>query len=169
MLHYRFLIALFILVIALYVIILGYNEKDADYRNQYIKTVGKITNKTIESIDMIERKKNYCRHIKKFRIKLFYTYKVKDKNGKTQEYKGEFYNDGNNNKFLEDKKYIPIGKLYNGIIFMNIFYNKDKPRDSCINFNEIKSRKKKIYYVISIILFITLPFIIFFETNSSNS
>jgi hypothetical protein len=165
MLHYRFLIALFILIMALYMGVLGYNEKDTNYKKEYIKTTGKITNKTIESIDTIERKKNRYRHVKKFRIKLFYTYKVKDKEEKIKEYKGEFYNDGNNDEFLEDKRYIPIGKMYNSTVFMNVFYNKDKPHDSCINFNEIKNRKKKIYYIISIILFFTLPFILFFEND----
>jgi hypothetical protein len=168
MLHYRILIALFILIGALYMGVLGYNEKDTDYRKEYIKTTGKITDKTIESIDTIERKKNLYRHVKKFRIKLFYTYKIKNNDGTIKEYKGEFYNDGNNDDFLEDKKYIPIGKMYNSTVFKNVYYNKDKPSDSCVNFNEIKNRKKKIYYIMSIILFFTLPFILFFEYNSNN-
>lgn len=161
--YYKIILCIFIFIIALYLGILGYNQTNTNYHKDYIKTVGKVTDKIIESIDTVERKKNKFRHIKKFRIKLTYSYKVKKHDGTIKEYTGTFYNDGNNEEFLEDKKYIPIGNMYKSKVMMNVFYNKEKPHDSCVNFNDIKNRKKRIYYIISFILFFILPFIIFID------
>lgn len=159
--YYRIIICIFIFIFAIYLGILGYNEKDTNYQKEYVRTTGKVTNKIIESVDTVERKKNKFKHIKKFRIKLTYLYKVINSEGKIKEYTGSFYNNGNNNDFLEDKEYIPIGNIYRSNVLMNVYYNKEKPRDSCVNFNEIRNRKKRLYYTISIILFFVLPFAIF--------
>jgi hypothetical protein len=157
--NYKFFIVCSIVFIALYFIILGYQENSTDYSQNYIRTVGKIINKKIESEDNIEKKKNtnQFKHIKKFRIKITYNYKVNDK-----EYTGNYYNDGKSNKFLEEEEYIPIGNTYNYVKLINVFYNKEKPHDSCIKLEEIQNRKKKIFYLLSIGLFFITPFIIYY-------
>jgi hypothetical protein len=157
--NYKFFILCFIVFVALYFIILGYQENSTNYSQDYIRTVGKIINKKIESEDNIEKKKNtnQFRHTKKFRIKITYMYKVNDK-----EYTGYYYNDGKNEKFLKEEEYIPIGNTYNYVKYINIFYNKEKPHDNCIKLEEIQNRKKKTFYLLSVGLFFIAPFIIYY-------
>jgi hypothetical protein len=159
--YYRIFIVIFISLIALYLLILGYNEKDMDYRYDYVRTVGKIIEKKIESSDEIESKKNNFKHIKKFRLKNLYTYRVKNQDRTEKEYTGYFYNDGNNDKFLSPDEYIPIGNMYKYVKLMNVYYNKEKPYDSCVKFEEIKNRKKKVYYILSVMMIFIIPIIIF--------
>jgi hypothetical protein len=155
----KIIIVIFIFSIAIYFIILGYKINSTNYSQEYIKTVGKIIKKKIESEDIIEKKKNSneFKHGKKFRIKITYRYKVLGK-----EYTGTYYNDGINTKFLKEDEYIPIGKTYNYVKFINIFYNKENPHDNCIKLEEIQNRKKKIFYLSSAGLFFLIPFIIFY-------
>lgn len=158
--NYRIILVIFIFFIAVYCIILGYQENTINYSQEYIRTVGKIIDKKIESEDNIEKEKNSnkFKHNKKFRIKITYSYNVNDK-----EYTGFFYNDGNNSKFLKEEEYIPIGKTYKYVKFVNIFYNKEKPNDNCIKLEEIKNRKKKVYYLLSVGLFFIINIIILYN------
>jgi hypothetical protein len=156
--NYKFFVVFFIFFLAISFVIMGFNENSIDYNQYYIKTVGKIINKKIESEDNIEKEKNTnnFKHNKKFRIKITYSYEVNNK-----KYKGTYYNDGINTKFLEEEEYIPIGKTYNYVKFINVFYNKERPHDNCIKLEEIQNRKKKVYYLLSFGLFFIIPFIIY--------
>lgn len=157
--NYKIIIIVSIFFLAIYFIILGYQENTNDYEKDYNKIVGKIIGKKIESTDVITNKKNTNKfqHIKKFRIKIIYNYEV---NGK--DYTGFYYNDGNNSKFLDENEYIPIGNMYNYVKYINVYHNKKNPRDSCYKLGEIKNEKRKIYYLLSVGLFFMVPFIIFY-------
>ncbi len=149
----------------MYFMILGYNEINADYSDNYIKTVGSIINKNIESDDVIEKKNgtNIFKHKKKFRIKLKYKYSVEDsENNENNEYYGEFYNNGINDNFLDENEYIPIGNIYNYVKKINVFYNKDNYYNSCVNLEKIKQKNKKIYSIICLFLLSSIPIILFY-------
>lgn len=156
--HYKFFIVVTIIFIALYLIILGYNENTADHKQDYLRTVGNIIEKDIESDDSVEfnQKTKVFQHKKTFRIKLTYKYKVKDK-----EYIGSFYNDGNDDNFLGSDEYIPIGNKYKYVRLMNVYYNKYKPHDSCTKIENINKKWRRMYYFLSFGLLFVLPFIIF--------
>lgn len=145
-----------IVMMSVYFIYLGYNEKTTGYDNIYLKTVGTIVDKKIESIDVVEQKKNIFKHKSHFRIKLMYSYKVNEK-----EYTGFYYNDAIDDNFLEPNKYIPIGNTYNYVKKITVFYHKDKPHDSCVSITQIQKRKAKLFYIISIGLLFSIPFIQF--------
>ncbi len=158
--NYKLVIIISIVFLIIYFLFLAYDEKEQNYNKDYIKTVAKIIDKKIESEDSIEKVKNtnQFKHKKKFRIKIKYIY-----NANNKEYIGQYYNDGNinNNKFLNEEEYIPIGNTYKYLKFINIYYNKEKPYDSCLKLDEIKNRKKKIFYILIVGLFFTIPFIIY--------
>ncbi len=154
---FKFVIICIIIFISIFLFFWKFNDEHTDINQKYQKCVGKIIDKKIESKDEIQKIKNSNKftHIKKFRIKITYIYNVNNK-----DYYGNFYND-RNDKFLDAKEYAKIGKMYNYVKFINLYYNKDKPYDSCINLNEIQNRKKKIFYILSIGLLFTIPFILF--------
>ena len=72
-----------------------------DYKESYNKAKATITNKLIESNDEIKNDGLLFKHEKNFRIKITYTYEIKN-----HEYRGCYYNDGKNEDFLEPKKFI---------------------------------------------------------------
>jgi hypothetical protein len=155
MLYKKVILFLIIISILTYlIIIINDNNNVIDY----VKTVGKIKEKKIESEDTIERIKNTnkFKHEKNFRIKLMYSYKVGEK-----EYNSYFYNDGKDEKFLKEEEYIPVGNMYNYLKYINIYYNKNKNYDSCVNLEEIKKRKKRIMYVLFLGLLFIFPFIFY--------
>jgi hypothetical protein len=136
----------------MYLAISIYFEKEKDYKGQYVKCIATIIDKDIESEDYIEKRGlNVFSHKKKFRIKLFYEYVVKN-----LKYTGYFYNDGNNDKFLFESDYIPLGNTYNYVKKINIFYNKKNNKESYKNLNVIKKNKKKVYYALVIFCIILL-------------
>jgi hypothetical protein len=156
--HYKFFIIISIIFIVLYLIIMGYNENSKNYEQDYQKTVGTIIMRKIESNDFVQinKKTNIYEHKKQFRLKLFYKYKVND-----VEYNGYFYNDGNNDNFLNSDEYIPIGNQYRRVHFINVYYNKQKLHDNYIKLDHINIKKKKLYYYLCFIFLFTLPIIIF--------
>jgi hypothetical protein len=159
--YYKLCIIFIILVIAVYFIYLGYNEKYADYNTIYSVTFGTIINKQIETKDIVEKdKKNALlfKHNKKFRLKITYTYKVDDK-----KYTGHFYNDGTTSQYLDPEQYILIGKTYDLIRRVQIFYHNNKPHNSCISLSYIKNRWEKLYYIIGVGMLLTLPVVIFWN------
>ena len=158
MLNYKYLAIPCLVLLIMYLAIYIYFEEEKDYKDQYVKCVATIIDKDIESEDYIENiRSNVFSHKKKFRIKIFYEYVVKN-----LKYTGYFYNDGNNDKFLFESYYIPIGNTYNYVKKVNIFYNKKNSKENYKNLNIIKKNKKKVYYalvIFCVILLFTLLFI----------
>ena len=134
----RITLIITILILASYCILWGYGEEDREYNEEYIRTIGTIIDKKIESIDLVEKEgSNKFKHKKKFRIRLTYKYKVDDK-----EFQGNYYNDGSidNGGYLDDKDYIPIGNMYNYVKKINVYYNSEKPYDSCVKLEQIRKK-----------------------------
>ena len=151
-------VALFtIAFIASYFVYLGYNEKYNDHRESYNKTVATITDKSVESKDEIKNNGILFKHEKNFRIKITYTYEVKD-----HEYTGYCYNDGKTEDFLEPKKFIPIKRAFDHIDNIIIFYHKNRPHDSCVALSQIKNKRTNLYYIIATGLLFSLPIIYFY-------
>ena len=62
---YRLMIVIIFLCVSIYLIYLACDEKNNDYNDIYLRTIGTIVNKNIESKDIIENKDNIFTHIKK--------------------------------------------------------------------------------------------------------
>lgn len=152
MLNYKYLVIPCLIILIIYLIVSVYLEKDKNYANQYDKCIATIINKNIESEDYIEKSGlNNFSHKKKFRIKLFYEYTIKN-----IKYYGSYYNDGNNEKYLFESEYIPIGNTYNYVKKINIYYNKKNNQKSYKNLNIINNNKKKVYYILTIFCIVLL-------------
>lgn len=154
--HLRTVALFTIAFIASYFIYLGYNEKFSDYRVSYNKIKATITNKSVELNDEIKNTGILFRHEKNFRIKITYTYKIKNK-----EYTGYYYNDGKTEDFLEPKKFIPIKRAFDHINEIIIFYHKSRPHDNCVALSQIKNKRTNLYYIIAAGLLFSLPIIYF--------
>ncbi|ATZ80638.1 hypothetical protein BMW23_0592 [Bodo saltans virus] len=150
--------AIIIVIIALYLIKVGYTNKSFDYKLLYNRCVASVYDRVIESIDDIDNKyqKDTYIHKKKFRIKIYYKYEIDG-----CMYTSHFYNDGKNNDYIEQYDFLKISKMYDYVKYLTVFYKIDNPKKSYASLDKISKFYVDIYYIIAIILFLTLPFVMF--------
>lgn len=153
----RIVIIIVLASLAFYLFYLGYSEKDTDYNNTYSRAVATITNKIVESADIIDKNDQLLHvHNKKFRIKIMYTYKVDD-----QTYNSYFYNDGKKDDVLDAEEYMQTAKVYDYIKRITVFYQNDNPRKSYVNLDKIRENKTKLYYFMGGVVILAIPFVLF--------
>ena len=157
------LIFFILLIMSIIMFYLGMNENIKNYEESWDYIFGNIIEKNIETLKStkkngkIDRLELYETEYK-YRLKIKFDYQINN-----IIYTGLFYNDGNNDIYLNNYKLIKyLYNLYDYNYPLKIYFDKKNNKSNCLHLDYVKTKRVRLYYCAGCIMFICSILSIFF-------